>query len=173
MNYLKNKIVYLCGPLGAVEDDGKGWRQDITPKLEKMGLIVDDPTKSTANGKGEVSDDKKYFKQLIKNEEFGKLKEEFWPIIRKDLRSVDKCDFLILNYQVGIPTIGTYEECTRAVISKKPILLKYDKNELDRFNPWVISWVKENEVFSNWNDLFDYLINKIDNRIFTSSRWTL
>jgi len=171
--YLKNKVVYLCGPLGAVDDDGIGWRREITPHLESLGIIVDDPTKSTASGIGEVADDKKRFRKLILNEDFATLKEQFWPIVRKDLRSVDKSDFLIVNYDAKVPTVGTYDECTRASIQKKPILLKYDKTQLDMFNPWVVTWVKKNEFFSSWEDLIDYLKNKIDNGIFSSSTWTL
>lgn len=172
--YLKDKRVYLCGPLGCVDDDGVGWRNDLTPRLESLGLIVDDPTKSVSDeGIGEVGDDKKKFREIILREDFKELKEQFWPIVRKDLRSVDKSDFLIVNYDSLAPTVGTYDECTRASVQKKPILLKYDKNQLDTFNPWVVTWVKENEIFSSWDDLFDYLENTINKGDYASSRWTL
>lgn len=171
--YLKDKIVYLCGPIGLSNDDGVEWRNNITPRLLKLGLKVDDPTKSTINGRGEIGNDKTYWKTLIKEQNFSQLKKEFWPIVHKDLRSVDKCDFLIVNYDALTPTVGTYDEITRAKISRKPILLKYNEEQLDYFNPWVVTWVKENELFSEWENLLKYLENEIDNGYYNSSTWTL
>lgn len=169
--YLKNKIVYLCGPLGSVEDDGKGWRQKITPRLEEMGVIVSDPTKSTLDGTGEVGDDKKFFKKLLINEDFAGVKKEFWKIVRKDLKAVEKSDFIIMNYMATVTTVGSWHEAVISSLIKKPILLKYDRNELDIFNPWVVTYVKENEFFAEWDDMFKYLSEEIDNRKFTSSKW--
>lgn len=173
MGYLEGKSVYLCGPMAAEADDGKGWRELLTPHLEKMGIEVIDPTKSTANGVGEVGDDKKRFREIIKQENFSQLKKEFWPIIRKDLRAVDKADFLIVNYDATSTTVGTYDECTRASIQKKPILMKYDRNQLDVFNPWVVTWVKDGEFFPSWDKLLMYLSVYIDKGKYNSSHWTL
>jgi nucleoside 2-deoxyribosyltransferase len=171
--YLKNKQVYLCGPMWACGDDGSTWRQKLTPTLESYGLVVEDPTKKSAFGVGEVGDDKKYFKELIAKKEFGRVKKEFWPIIRKDLRTVDKSDFLIAVYDPTIHMCGTFDEIIRARQQKKPVLFKYDESQLAYFNPWVLSWVKEEWLFSNWDDMLCYLSTKIDNRDFDSSHWTL
>ena len=78
MNYLKNKTVYLAGPIHAVDDDGIGWRQNIAPILaNKFGIVVDDPTKKSINGKTEVKDDKKELIDLIKKKQFSTVKENF------------------------------------------------------------------------------------------------
>ena len=121
MKYLSGKTCYLCGPLFGENDDGVGWRQSITPILtEKYGIIVDDPTKKTANGVGEVGEDKNNFKKLIKDKKFLECKEKFWPIVRKDLRAVDKADFIIFNYVAGVPTVGTWNEL---VVAQNLLLL--------------------------------------------------
>lgn len=172
MTYLNGKTVYLCGPLHAEKDSGIGWREHITPKLLDYGLVVDDPTKKTVNGVGEVGDDKARFKELILQKKFQQLKEEFWPIVRKDLRSVDRSDFLIFNYVAGVPTVGTYHEIIISSQQKKPILLKYDENELDKFNPWVLTFVKSSWCFSTWEELYEEL-DRVNNRQFDSSHWTL
>lgn len=171
--YLHGKTVYLCGSLHSEKDDGMGWRASITPDLLHYGIIVDDPCKKTAvTGVGEVGDDKAMFKQLIKERKFLELKEKFWPIVRKDLRSVDKADFLIFNYNPESPTVGTWHEIITAQNQRKPILMKYDEAQLDKFNPWVLTFVKATWCFSQWTDLFKEL-DKVDDMEFDSSHWTL
>jgi hypothetical protein len=64
MNYLNGKMVYLCGAMFGYDDSGIGWRDMLTPNLREMGIEVVDPTKTTANGVGEVEDDKKKFRDL-------------------------------------------------------------------------------------------------------------
>jgi nucleoside 2-deoxyribosyltransferase len=170
--YLNKKSVYLCGPLHACHDDGAGWRDKITPRLLKYGLTVEDPTKKTVDGVGEVGDDKARFQQLLKEKRFDDAKEAFWPIVRKDLRCVDKADFLIFYYDASIPTVGTWHELVTASNQKKPILLVYDETQLEKFNIWVLTFIKSGCIFSNWEDMFEYL-NKIDNGEFNTSHWTL
>lgn len=172
MNYLTGKSVYLCGPLHTEADDGIGWRKAITPKLLEYGLIVDDPTKKTADGVGEVGDDKARFKKLIKDKKFLELKEQFWPIVRKDLRAVDKADFIIFNYIPNVPTVGTWHEIVNAHNQRKPILVKYDDQNLDAFNPWVLTFVKATWFFPTWDLLFEEL-DRVNNKQFDSSHWTL
>ena len=41
---LNNHRVYLAGPIDHASDDGVGWREELTPYLEKMGLTILDPT---------------------------------------------------------------------------------------------------------------------------------
>ncbi len=172
MNYLKDKSVYLCGPLHACSNDGKDWRQLITPKLSTYGIKVEDPTKRTINGVGEVGADKALFQKLIREKNFAEAKERFWPLCRADLRSVDKADFLILNYIPTQPTIGTWNEVTCAVSQKKPILMKYDESQLDKFNVWVLTFIKDGCIFSTWEEMFLYL-DKVNNGEFNTSYWTL
>lgn len=172
MTYLNSKSVYLCGPLHACSDDGSSWRNEITPKLKSYGLTVEDPTKKTVNGLGEVGDDKAMFQSLVKQKKFMEAKEAFWPIVRKDLRCVDKADFVIFNYDAYSPTVGTWHELVTAANQKKPILLKYDEKQLDKFNVWVLTFAKSSCIFSEWDDMFSYL-DKIDSGILDTSYWTL
>jgi nucleoside 2-deoxyribosyltransferase len=172
MGYLQDKVVYLAGPIHAVEDDGIGWRDAITPMLESHGIIVDDPCKNTANGFGEVKDDKKMLIELIKTGNFSEAKRKFYPIVRKDLRSVDKADFLIAVYDPTIHMFGTIHEMVTAHHQRKPILLWFDKNKIEKFNPWCLTLVKENMIFTDWNDMFTYL-RRIDTGDIDSSYWTL
>ena len=172
INYLKDKSVYLCGPLHSCKNSGVGWRQEITPKLLSYGVKVEDPTKKTANGVAEIGADKEVFQQLIREKKFLEAKKRFWPLCRADLRCVDKSDFLILNYDASIGSIGTWNEITVAVGQKKPILMKYDETQLDKFNIWVLTFIKDGCMFSTWDEMWLYL-DKVNDGDYKTSYWTL
>ena len=169
MNYLKLKTVYLCGAIKDATDDGISWRDTITPKLEKYGVNVLDPCKKTGNSE-EIGDAKKRFRDIIIDEDWKQIKEEFWPVVRWDLRSVDKSDFIIFDYNTDVNTIGSIHELVVASSQKKPILLKYNKSQLSKFNPWIVTFIKESHFFSDWGDMFNYL-EDVNNGIFDSSYW--
>jgi nucleoside 2-deoxyribosyltransferase len=172
MSYLKGKTVYLAGPIHAVADDGIGWRDNITPKLQNFGLNVDDPCKKLVKGVGEVKEDKIRFNKLIEEEKWQEVKEQFYPVVRADLRSVDKADFLIAVYDPTIHMCGTLHELVLADSQKKPILLWFDPKHKKKLNPWIFTFVKSTWIFTNWDNVITYLQN-IDNGIMDSSHWTL
>lgn len=173
MGYLSEKTVYLCGSMHAVADDGVKWREYITPILNKrFGILVSDPSKRISFfNRIETKDDKQYFKNLIKEKEFVKLKDEFYPIVRKDLKEVDRADFLIVHYDPGLHIFGTIHEMIIASNEKKPILVKYDEEKLDDINPWLFTLIKANWAFSRWEDMFLYLDEINRNNLDTSHWW--
>ena len=173
MNYLNGKTVYLCGAISYLQDSGVTWRQHITPRLQKLGINVIDPCSKTVTEANEVGKDKERFRELIKEEKWEELKKEFWPVVRYDLRSVDKSDFLILNYDAHSPTVGTWHEVVMAShIQKKPVLVKYDRSQLKDFNPWVVVLIKTGHLFPDWDSLFSHLDN-VNIKNFNTSYWTL
>jgi hypothetical protein len=172
-NYLKDKTAYLCGCIHAVADDGVEWRSMITPRLEALGIKVSDPCKkTTATVTDEVGEDKKFFRKLINQEKWEDVKKEFWPIVRYDLREVDKSDFLIFNYDTSVPMVGSVHELVVATMEKKVILLKYDREQLDFFNPWICTFIKPHHFFHYWPDMIDYLKDVNHGKIDTSY-WVL
>ncbi len=172
MGYLQGKTCYLTGPITAVEDDGVGWRKSITTSLEQFGIIVDDPTKNTVNGLGEVGTDKQKFKDMLAQGKIEEVKKEFYPIIRKDLRSVDKSDFLILHYDPAVPMMGTVHELVMAHLQRKPILMHIEKDKVKDINPWILVFIKNGCLFTQWQDMIVYL-HGIDSGTFNTSHWTL
>lgn len=174
-NYLNGKTVYLSGSMHSLDDCGTTWRDYITPKLKTMGIIVSDPCKKISlpqNGRDEIGADKERFKKIILEENWKKLKEEFWCIVRADLREVDKCDFIIFNYDPLSPTVGTVHELVVATFEKKPILLKYNKKDLPNFNPWVATFIKEHHFFHDWDLMFEHL-KQVNDGIFDTSLWVV
>jgi hypothetical protein len=173
--YLSGKTVYLCGPIAGVsQEDSSSWREYIKPTLNKFNLNILDPLKKDKEGLGESAEDRQKFRNLIMQEKWEEHKKLFWPVARWDLRSVDKSDFIIVNYDDPThATVGTWHEVVMAShIEKKPVLLKYNRNHLDKFNFWVPVLVKSYHMFAEWNDMFVYL-NKINDGHLDSSHWTL
>jgi hypothetical protein len=173
MGYLDKKTAYLCGPIKAASDldSNKSWRNSITPILEsKYGIKVEDPCKITLGGRGEIGNDKEYFKSLIKTKKFDQLKDEFYKIVRKDLKCVDRADMLIIYHDPNVPTVGTIHELVNASLAKKPILLKYDPEHLENLNPWIFTFIKSNWIFDSWDAMYEYM-DMIDSGKLDSSHW--
>jgi hypothetical protein len=171
MNYLNGKACYLAGAMQACSDNGIGWRSEVVPKLESFGLTVYDPTNKVLHSASEIGENKQHFRELILQEKWDELKSAFEPVMRYDLRCVDKSDFLVIAYTPQHPTVGTIHELVTANLQRKPILLKYDKTDLDKFNPWIPVLVKTEHLFSSWESMFKYLdsvnLGNIDMHMWT------
>lgn len=172
-NYLNGKTAYLCGAMAALGDSGVQWREWITDKLEsEFNMRVLDPTDKTTDGISEIGDDKEKFRELCKKEAWAELKEEFYDVVRWDLRAVDQADVIIVNYDTLVPTVGTWHEVEVANFERKPVLMKYDRKQLATFNPWVTVHMKPQHLFSEWETLFQHL-RKVNEGDFDRRRWTI
>jgi hypothetical protein len=171
-HYLKGKTVYLCGAMAAVADDGKQWREYVTHLLKERGVQVLDPTRKKSRCASEIDENKELFKRLVKEQKFQELSEVFAPVARWDLRSVDKADFLVVNYDSTVHTVGTIDEIVIANLERKPILVRYDPEQLDTFNPWLTVRVKPKYLFPTWKDLFAHL-DVVDGGEFDRDLWTI
>jgi hypothetical protein len=170
--FLENKTCYLCGGMHQATDNGTNWRNYVETILQKDFKVNSlNPAKIVSSQNvSEIGDDKKRFKQIILEENWELLKKEFWPIVHKDLRCVDKSDFLICYYDSTSHLVGTIHELVIASLQKKPILLKYNPEHLSSFNPWISIFIKKDNFFNNWKSLFDYL-HKVNNGQYNSSHW--
>ena len=176
MKYLKGalngKAAYLCGAIKACTNDGIDWREEVTKRLIPFGVQVLNPCKKTTKGLSEIGEDKKKFKDLIVREKWGKVKEDFWPIVRSDLRNVDRSDFIVFYYDPDIPTIGSVHELVISQIEKKPILIFYKKQQLQNFNPWICVFIKKHHFFSSLDKMFKYL-EGVNHGKFDTSLWVI
>lgn len=175
MHYLDTKTTYLIGAIHTTmeNDSGVKWREDITPTLVNLfNIIVLNPCKTSLNGFGEINSPKdvRYFKDLIHKREYAKIKDEFYWIVKKDLRCVDKSDFVIFNYHPKLPTIGSMHEVIVAIGQKKPVLIKCDEGLIDDFNPWLLTLIKPQWLFTSWEAMWEYL-KQIDTGNLDSSWW--
>lgn len=170
MGYLNGKMTYLAGPI-SLDDDCTSWRDQIGPKLAtKYNILVQDPCKVSSTGLNEVGADKEYLKQLIREKKYEQVKKEFYKVIRKDLKQVDKSDFIVVYHDPLIPTVGTIHEIVIANIKKCPILVMCPEDKISNINPWLLTLIKPQWLFTTWGDMFAYL-DKIDKGDLDTSHW--
>jgi hypothetical protein len=173
MNRLRGSFTYLIGAIDRVinSEDAIDWRQNITPFLQSLGVIVLDPTNKPVVG---LKEDEEIVKNKEKYIEDGKI-EEFCLAVRRirsfDLRCVDLSSFIIAYIDTDIHLCGSYEEIFSANKEKKPclIVVKQGKSRTPR---WILGAVNAETVFNNFDELKQYLKHiDQDQCIDTLRRW--
>lgn len=170
-NRLKNQRVYLAGAMDRVADRGNGWRDNITPFLESLGIIVFNPIKKPTSVGSEDESTHKLKIHLKNIENYDELSLIMKTIRSVDLRLVDISDFLIVNLDLDIHPCGTYEEIFWANRQKKPIIIHMVQGKQSAPD-WLFGTIPHQMIFSNWDDIKTYL-NTIhtENIINTRNRW--
>lgn len=170
-NKLKNQRVYLAGAMDRVADRGNGWRDNITPFLESLDIIVFNPIKkpSIVGVEDEATHILKRQLKLANNyDELSKLMKTIRSV---DLRLVDISDFLIVNLDLDIHPCGTYEEIFWANRQKKPILIHMVQGK-NNAPDWLFGTIPHNMIFSSWQDIQTYLTDISNNKnTLTYNRW--
>ena len=171
LNRLKNQRVYLAGAMDRVPDRGVGWRSDITPFLEEMGLRVFNPLNKPTEA-GKEDENCHLNKKLLKSQEkYEELSEIMKSIRSVDLRLVDISDFLVVNLDLATHPSGTYEEIFLANRSKKPIVIRVEQGKIETPD-WLFGTIPHQMIFSTWNEVKEYF-SKINSEkeIETFKRW--
>lgn len=171
MNRLKNQRCYLAGAMDRVPDRGCSWRNNITPFLESLGVIVFNPiTKPTQIG---LEDNETHLvkSKLKQSQRYDELSSMMKVIRSVDLRLVDISDFMIVNLDLDIHPCGTYEEIFWANRQKKSIIIHMVQGK-EHTPDWLFGTIPHQMIYSDWNDIYAYLehINNSEN-INSHNRW--
>jgi len=171
MKRLKNQRVYLAGAMDRVPDRGSTWRDNITPFLNDLGIIVFNPiSKPTDTG---LEDENTHIlkTKLKKEEKYDELTSVMKTIRSVDLRLVDISDFLIVNLDLDTHPCGTLEEIFWANRQKKPIIIHMVQGK-NNAPDWLFGTIPHQMIFSNWDEIKTYLsyINNSKN-IESYKRW--
>ena len=168
---LNNQRVYLAGAMDRVADRGNGWRDNITPFLEELGIIVFNPIKKPTTIGKEDSDTHKLKIQLKAEQKYDVLSSLMKTIRSVDLRLVDISDFLIVNLDLEIHPCGTYEEIFWANRQKKPIIIHMTQGKQNAPD-WLFGTIPHQMIFSCWDEIKAYLISiNSDIEINNYNRW--
>lgn len=154
-----------------VADRGSTWRDNISPFLNKLGVVIFNPLKkpySIGKEDTEVAVHKHYLKSNAKYDELSKIMKTIRSV---DLRLVDISDFLIVNLDLDVHPCGTLEEIFWANRQKKPILIHMEQGK-NNAPDWLFGTIPHQMIFDTWQDLQDYLL-RVDNQkdINTFNRW--
>jgi nucleoside 2-deoxyribosyltransferase len=173
-NILKGTRVYLAGNMEYNESSAiHDWRADITNKLSKMGIICLSPTEQTFVDQPEETDEQRA--KLIEQRNCGNLQavhEYMVPVVQKDLRLVDICDFFIAVMNPLLPTFGTMHELVAANTQKKPMFISV--GDVTKTPLWNLGVLKPQYFYNSYLDIVDTL-TKIDSgeMEIDSNRWRL
>jgi hypothetical protein len=170
-NRLRGSRVYLAGAMDKVSDGGVGWRRNITPYLQQMGIIVLDPcNKPTRLASEEMAQRQK--RQAAKARgDYEYVRNEIKEIRQTDLRLVDIADFLIIHIDMESHPCGTFEELFWANRQKKPILLWIPAGKAS-CPDWLFGVLPHELFFETQESLINYVRSIHENeKIDTLNRW--
>lgn len=152
---LYKTTTYLAGNLENTSD-ATIWREELTEKLNQLGINVLDPTKQFLTEQvTENEQDRINVKIWRENKEFKRIHDFLVPIIRRDLRAIDYSSFVIVKIEPDKASYGTIHELIIASIQRKPILILIDNIKLMPI--WLIGLVNMDFCFEKIDDLMNYL----------------
>jgi len=165
MSRLKGMRCYLAGAM-SFDDNAVRWRLEIGEFLKRLGVVVLDPT----NKPIDIGIENKERQIAVKGyyDEFSRLMKEIRCV---DLRMVDIADFLIVNIDLRIYSVGTWEELFWANRCKKPIIVRCAQGKIDA-PPWLFGTIPHQFIMDDWDEVKDYL-DKVDKGFLGESgdRW--
>lgn len=165
---LSNTKVYLAGPVER-DDDCNSWRDQITPILEELNVLVFNPLSYPKWFKdycGDVSpeiqrNDKSILNRLVQDDQLDDDYENYEYYVRNDiirkccLRLASAADWIICK--VSTNTVGTFEEIGIARQQGKPVLFFSNDEDLD--SCWrALQFYNGDKI---WFNNIDSLISRI------------
>jgi nucleoside 2-deoxyribosyltransferase len=171
MNRLKNQRVYLAGAMDRVSDRGSTWRDNITPFLKELGVVVFNPINKPTDVGLEDHDSHQIKTKLKSMERYDELSSMMKTIRSVDLRLVDISDFMIVNLDLDVHPCGTYEEIFWANRQKKSIIVHMVQGK-QQAPDWLFGTIPHEMIFSSWDEIKNYLTEIHScSEIKTFNRW--
>jgi len=170
MGKLDGTRVYLVGAMDRAPDGGKGWREEITPPLQEMGIHVLSPCKKPIDIGLESEDGRKKRKEHKRKGEWDEL-AKYKTIRSVDLRMVDISDFIIVALNMEEHPFGTIEEIVTANRQKKVILV-WAVNGKAEAPDWLFWMIPHKFIFDKLEDLLKY-VKDVDSGNREDKRWVI
>ena len=169
-NKLRKMRCYLCGAMDRVPDGGIEWRQRISVYLEARNVVVLDPCNKSVDIGIEDIESRKQRKVWKEERNYDAIAKDMRLIRNTDLRMIDISDFIIVNLDLDVHPCGTYEELFLANRQMKPILVRVEQGK-DSTPDWLFGAIPHNNVFTEWQELIDYLDGIDSENIEPKKRW--
>lgn len=156
---------YLVGPIQDCKDGGVKWREEITPKLEDLGINVIDPTVTEAKEYGSIQKAQDIFRGWISAGHRKQFKEAMWTIINRDMDAVYTSDFIIAVIDNNVTMGGTTCEVWDAIRHRRIPVYVVCYDALKDWNMWMLGSVIQGtdyggDLFENFNQLIECLRKK-------------
>ncbi|KKN46365.1 hypothetical protein LCGC14_0673930 [marine sediment metagenome] len=154
MGELNGTRTYLCGAMSYIDiKSTETWRNYLTPMLKSLGVRVFDPYDKPTDI---AIEDPEAQRELISQGCLYTAKEGLDIIRAVDIRLVTISDFLIVNVDTDVYTVGTWEEVTLANQQNKPIITRIAQGRCHT-PPWILAMLPPSMIFSTWDQVEKYL----------------
>ena len=173
-NLLDGTRIFLSGPIDRVADDGVQWREFFKKECvyNNFNIKFFDPCDKPKNLGSEIGIEKHKVKELILNGKWDEAQELVKLFRRFDLRGVDWCDLIVAKIDLDAHACGTYDEIFTAERECKPVFMIMGKGQKKTDIPsWLVSFMKEKEIFNNEYECIDYLKKLNNGQISFDRRW--
>ncbi len=172
MGLLHKTKTYLVGAMQY--QNGRSWREEITPKLEQLGVTVFNPYKKPFID--DVAEDEEARKRLgewMVNSEFDLVAERMKAVRNFDLRLCDLSDFIIAHINPSVASWGSAEELVTSCRMKKPTFISVEGGK-NKCPLWIMGMFPHKYIYNNPDEIVDMIqrIDKLDKPI-DSDRWKL
>lgn len=172
MNLLNKTKTYLVGHMQYLS--GRNWREEVSSKLEPLGITCFDPYKKPFVK--DVEEDEKTRSQMdqwMKSEKYEKVTERMKVIRSYDLNLVDRSDFIIAHLTPDVASWGSAEELVTAVRMKKPIFISIEGGKT-KTPLWILGMLPHKYIYDSINQIIDMIYAINDGRKkMDSDRWRL
>ncbi len=178
MNRLKNARIYVAGNIDGLADGGNSWRDEITPFLKSMNMVVMNPCKKPTNLIRAMLSENAEFraskKQIKESGNYDALKALMKPIAYADLALVDRADVLLVGLDMDNRACGTIWEVCVANLARKPIIVVCSQGK-SQTPDWLFALLKHELFFDTFEEAKTYLkhIDSAEHIDDLNGRWKL
>ena len=153
---------------------GRNWREEVSSKLEPLGITCFDPYKKPfVKDVEEDEDTRKQMENWMLAEDYDKVVDRMKIIRSYDLNLVDRSDFIIAHLTPDVASWGSAEELVTAVRMKKPTFISIEGGK-SKTPLWILGMVPHKYIYNSIDEIIN-MVNLIDcgRKEIDSDRWRL
>jgi hypothetical protein len=171
-NLLHKTKTYLVGHMQYLS--GRDWREEVTEKLEPLGITCFDPYKKPFIKDVEEDEASRIeMETWMKTKQYDRVGERMKIVRSYDLNLVDRSDFIIAHLVPDVASWGSAEEIVTAIRMKKPTFISMEGGKA-KAPLWLLGMLPHKYIYNSLDEVVEMLY-AIDNGIkpIDSDRWRL
>ena len=153
---IRQPSLLSCRPIDHADDDGVGWRKDMTAWLQERNVKVLDPCDKPIKDVRYKEIEGEKMMDLKKNGRYFELSQRMKEIVHVDLRMTDISDFVIVYLDPKVGMFGTIHELITSLHQRKPTLVVIEGGKQHASN-WLFGIMDYNFMFDSFDELKEFL----------------
>lgn len=153
--------------------NGRGWREEITPALKDMGIVVFDPYHKPFENGHEDEITRTKWNGWMQEGQYDLVAEQMKIVRNQDLRLCDVSDFIVAHINPSVASWGSAEEIVTSVRAKKPVFISVEGGK-SKIPFWLLGMMPSKYFYNSPQEIVE-MLQKIDRREkdIDSDRWRL